>query len=283
METAHAIGIVVNDRKMVENISELRPRTNLAATVGDAFHGWDVFHDPSHFVEAVHGLLGDVIAGEPSVVIPILDLILHVSPTGLAGEGGPDITGVVGSVESADFTNGAIVDLLHDGADAVVVAVTEAGDKGEIFPLGFFDSGEAAADAGGIRRHRFPAEDVLSRRDGGFQMKGAETGRRGENDNIDAAVDNFLVSVEADETFFGRDGDFLGMVGAKVFQAVLKAILESVAHCDQRDIFIGVESLAGRAGTAAAATNEANPKSVRVFFGEDFSRQDRGGCERAAE
>src|SRR3989442_576507 len=111
METAHAVGVVVHDREVVENISKLRPGADLAAPMGDTFYRWDVLHRPSHFVQAVHGLLGDMIAGEPSIVIPVFNLVLHVSPFGPALERRPDITGVIGVVESADFANRAVMDL----------------------------------------------------------------------------------------------------------------------------------------------------------------------------
>ena len=56
----------------------------LAAAVGDGVGGYFVVLGPEHFVDAVHGLLHDVIAGEPSEVVPapehVLDVGLSVFP-----------------------------------------------------------------------------------------------------------------------------------------------------------------------------------------------------------
>ena len=53
----------------------------LAAAVGDGVGGYFVVLGPEHFVDAVHGLLHDVIAGEPSEVVPAPE---HVFDVGLS-------------------------------------------------------------------------------------------------------------------------------------------------------------------------------------------------------
>ena len=45
----------------------------------------------------------------------------------------------------------------------------------------------------------FSAEDVLAGLHRGFEMHRAEAGRRGQDDEVGAAVDRLLVGVEADE------------------------------------------------------------------------------------
>ena len=175
------------------------------------------------------------------------------------------------------------MDLLHDGADAVVVAVTETGDEGEILLFGLLGCGENAADTSGICGHRFLAENVFSRRDRSFKMGRPKTGRRGEDDDVHPAVDDLFVCVETDETFFGGDGDFFSMAGAKIFQAALQAILEGIAHGDERDVVIGAEGLAGCAGAASAAADEADAEGVRVSFGEKVAGENRWSSERAAD
>ncbi len=71
---------------MVIDIAEFSAGTDLPATVRNALEGGHILHDPGHLVDAVDCLLGDMVAREPGVVIPVLDLHLKVRPRWIALE-----------------------------------------------------------------------------------------------------------------------------------------------------------------------------------------------------
>ena len=48
------------------------------------FSGRLVVHDPGHGIDTVDGLLDDVVAGEPGVVVPVAHLVFHVGGALLA-------------------------------------------------------------------------------------------------------------------------------------------------------------------------------------------------------
>ena len=60
------------------------------------------------------------------------------------------------------------------------------------------------------------------------------------------------------------------MILLQALQALLQLILKRIAHRGQDDILVGIESLAGGAGTAPAATDQADAQGVGVFFGKEF-------------
>src|SRR5215471_8005314 len=98
METARAVCIFIDHRKMVEDIAELRRCSHLPSTVGHTLDRWFVFHRPRHFIERMNRLLDNVIPREPGIIIPVLDLILDVGPITLPFIRRPYRAGVVSVV-----------------------------------------------------------------------------------------------------------------------------------------------------------------------------------------
>ena len=92
----------------------------------------------------------------------------------------------------------------------VIVAPAESGDPGEFLLAGGFDGGEDGPDTRGVGGDGFFAEDMFTGADGGFEVLGAESGRGSEQDDVDAAVDEFLIGVESDEAMIGIDLDAVG-------------------------------------------------------------------------
>ena len=88
--------------------------------------------------------------------------------------------------------------------------------------------------------------------------------RRAKQDDVDAALDQLLISVEAHEAVIGGDVDLRPdlLVILQVGQALLEPILEGVGHGDQADIGIGGERLAGRAGAPVAAADQPDPQQI---------------------
>ena len=61
-----------------------------------------------------------------------------------------------------------------------------------------------------------------------------------------------------------------GVLLLQALEALLQLILEGVAHGREDDVLVGLERLAGRAGAAPAAADEADPERVVVLPGKEF-------------
>ena len=110
----------------------------------------------------------------------------------------------------------------------------------------------------------------------------AEVRRRAEQHHVDAAVEQLLVGVEADEPMVGLDVDLAGdlLVVLEDRQALLEPVLEGVGHGDELDVRVGGERLGGGAGAAAAAADQADAQHVaagRVHVRERGQRPGGGG------
>src|SRR5262245_6699815 len=106
-------------------------------------------------------LFDNVIAREPGKMPPIAHLPFRIGLTGLLWERAPNQPGIVIRVQRPDVTDGALVNLLHDGADSRVIAIAEAGHEGEVLLLGFATAFENGADTRRVCRHRLLTKDVL--------------------------------------------------------------------------------------------------------------------------
>ena len=248
----------------------------LAAAGAETFDRGNILECPGHFIERVDGLFDDVVAGEPGEIEPVADLPFHIGPFGLAGFH-PECAGVVAAVGGEDVADSAVVEFGEGVAVAVVVAPAEAGDEGKIFLFCFFDGFENRADAGAINRDGFLAENMFSRRNGGLEMDGTEAGRRGEDDDVDAGVDDFLISVEADEGGYGGDFYFLAVAGFESGEGSVDVILEGIADGGKGDVFVGVEGLLGSAGAAPAAADEADLQQIGAGGVDGFWDEKRSG------
>ena len=114
MIAANVIGILVNDREVVPDIAILGIGARLPAADAPAAERRFVAHHPVHRVDTVHGLLDDVVAREPAIVIPVAHLVLHVGAALLAGlPRFPDALRVVGRLDGDDLADLAVEDLLH--------------------------------------------------------------------------------------------------------------------------------------------------------------------------
>src|ERR1043166_9054605 len=202
VKAARAVGVVIHHRKMVEDIPEFRGGPHLSAAKRNAFYRRFVLHNPGHLINAVDSLLDDMVARQPRVIIPVLYLILHVSPIRFARARRPDRAGVIDGVESFDVADRAIVDFLHDRADTVVVAVTETRHEREALLLRFLRRLENAAYARRIRGHRLFGKHMFSSLYRSPEMNWPESRRRSQQHHIHAAINQLLIGIQTDETFF---------------------------------------------------------------------------------
>jgi len=128
---------------------------------------------------------------------------------------------------------------------------------------------------------RLLAENVLARLDRGLEVLRPETGRRGQNDQVDVRFQDLLVSVQTMEAaIFRHGGPFLELPRQAV-RAALDAILEGVAECDDLDALVGREAVLGRAAATAAAADYSNLDGL-VTRGENARRGKNSCCAHGA-
>src|SRR5260370_15113596 len=133
VETARSVFILINNGEVVVDIAQRGP--HLAAAVAGYPRGWRVAHRPGHHVEAVDRLLDDMVAGEPTELIPVAQLHLQVGPIGFANGHIFDRRGVIRGINRGEFTDGAIEDLAERGAFRIVRPPAESGGEAEILLL----------------------------------------------------------------------------------------------------------------------------------------------------
>ena len=114
-------------------------------------------------------------------------------------------------------------------------------------------------------------------------MDGPKPRRGGQQHDIHAAIDYFLIRVQADEALIRRHFNFIRVFLLQALQALLELIFEYVSHCGQHDVFVSVERLTGGAGTATTTTDQTNSKGFIVLFPEKSSRQNRRCGQCAAD
>ena len=159
--------------------------------------------EPVADVEVVDVLLDDVIAAEPVEVVPVAHLVFHFGLAGLA-DADPEAGAVPVDAGEEDVADLAVLDAGDGFLIARIVMPLQADGDHQVLLLRLFVGGEHAADAGPVDGDRLLHEDVLAGFDGGFEVQRAEAGRRGQDHQVDAAVDRLLVGVEADELALGR-------------------------------------------------------------------------------
>ena len=94
-----AVGVFEHHGVMVPDVAVLRPDAGLPPAHPPAAHRRLVVHRPGALVEIVHEVQPRQVARKPEEVEPVLDLVLHLGPAGLAGAG-PQRAGVAGLLDA---------------------------------------------------------------------------------------------------------------------------------------------------------------------------------------
>ena len=88
----------------------------------------DVALQPGGFIEAVDGLLADVVAGEPVEVEPIADLVLHAAPLRVVASV-PELAGVVVRLDRDDIADRLVFDDPRRTVSATAGGIASTGRK----------------------------------------------------------------------------------------------------------------------------------------------------------
>src|SRR5262249_34288791 len=246
-------------------------------------------HGPVDDVNVVDVLLDDVVAAQPSEVVPVAHLVLEVLPLLLARIG-PQNALVPVTVPADDLADVAVVDTLHHLQVAALMPPLRAGDNADLLLLRRLVRLEHLPDAGAIDGDRFFGEDVdvLLRVDSGFEVDGTEPRGRGQDDVVQpGGVEHLLVGVQSDVGLPVEVHAVAALLDAVVLgglielaDAALEAILERIAQGDDADAVGGFQHVDTGVGTAAAAADDADLDLViprRMYAAGHQGRSERSG------
>ena len=238
---------------------------------------------PVRHVEVVNVLLHDVVAGEPGEVEPVPDLPLDIGPFGPALMH-PESALVPVDLARHDVADRAVVNALHHGLIPDVVTTLRPGYDRETLLRRTLGRGDDGTDARRIHGHRLLHEDMLASLDRGREVLRAKRGRRGEQDEIHLARDHPTIGVESHEAAgvlhanLRLERGIFGDHAGEVLATLGDMVGEQIAERDKLDVLGGGEAVLGRAGAAAAATDQADA-DLLVGAGVDRQvvRQRHGG------
>ena len=202
----NAIGELVIDGEVVVALTAFRLGDHLAAAHADGLERMR-FECPAGHVEIMDVLFDDVVAAEPEEVIPVADLVLGVAPAGLALVG-PDVALVPVDLRRTRSPMAPSWIRFRRFEVAGLVAALGAGDDRQALLVGFFVGGQHLADAGAVDGDRLLGEEMLAGLDRGLDVLGPEARRGRQHDQV-AAVNDFLIGVEADEAAIVGNVEFL--------------------------------------------------------------------------
>src|SRR2546427_4388727 len=108
------------------------------------------------------------------------------------------------------------MDFLEGRTLRIMRSPAEARHQAEVFLFCFFGCGQHGTNTGSIHRKRLFSEHVLASVDGCLDVRGAKAGRSGQHDEVHAALDHLLVSVQAGKAMIWLD---LYLVGDLLLEA----------------------------------------------------------------
>ncbi len=234
--------------------------------------------DPMGDVEVVNVLLDDVIAAEPDKVVPVAHLVFHFGLLRLAPLH-PHAVAVPIDAHGGDVADRAVLKPLDGFEIAGIVMPLQADADFQVLLLRFFRGFQNAANAVGVGRDRLFHEHVLVGLDRGVEMDRAEAGRSCDDDHVDAGIDRFLISVEADESLVFRHVDAISVSFFQMIVTAFEPILERVGHGDQ--LHRASRSAEGLRTSFGASPAAADQRDLDRFIAGGMGRS--GDAKRAGQ
>jgi hypothetical protein len=200
------------------------------------------------------------------------------------------------------------VNLAHGLHVRPVFVALRAAHHGEFLRGGFASGGQEASRAGGIGGDRLLGEDMFAGFHGGLEVNRTIAGRRGQHDDIEVALGQFLVGVEADEVAVGRHLDarlygfhqvlrghllrfavaLHGDAGvarqvlrvAQVLDRPFQVVLEDIRHGDKFHVLVAGEQVHGGLRAAPAAADKSGAQFLLSGAAHQMGLDD-SECRRA--
>ena len=272
------IRVRVLEAEVVEDVTVLLAGTGLAPADTED-RGRVCLERPVGDIDVVHVLLDDVVTGEPRVVEPVAQLILHLAARGLRLTH-PETTHVPVDACGHRLADRTIVDPLHRLEVALLVAALRTCNNGALLRVSFLGRSDHLPDASRIDGNGLLHEDVLVAGDGSLEMHRPEARRRRQDHVVAVSCDDVLVGVPAGETvrLIGDRPvteafvpDLLELVAR-----TLQAISEDVAHGVDAHILGGLQRVDSCAGPAAATPDHPDTKFI---FATELAVGQCGGCQ----
>ncbi len=252
---------------------------NRTATDGHARGRRLILHHPHDLVGVVDGLLDEAVTRQPREVVPVAHLpldVAHAGRTRALGRHRLDRVGVVGRVVRHEPAERAAVHLLHRGRDHVVVAPAEPGDERLALGLLGLVRLDHRADARAVGRRRLLAEDVLVGIDRRLEVRRTEPRRRGEQHDVDVAVDDLLERIEAVDLVVDLDLAAELLAAGEARHGLAHDGLIDVADGRQDGVLVGAERLCGGPAATAARTDETDLEGIGDRLTRDDARESGG-------
>ena len=239
-----AVGIGVFQEVMIEDLAEFLARADLAASLAVAVRRRPA-HQPVADVQVVDVLFADMVAAQPIKVVPVAHLVLQFALI-LLPRAHPDAAAVPVDARTNDVADRPVAQAGDRFLVLGFMVALQADGHHQALLLRFFVRGQQAPDSRRVRTQRLLHEYVLSGLDRGFEVQRPESGRRGQNHQIDVALQNSLVGVETRELPLRRHVQLIPYLALDRSVCALQPVSEHVAHCHQFDRPVRVQILFGR-------------------------------------
>src|SRR5438445_6790642 len=202
-EQARAILVFKLDSMMVENLAIIESFADLATAHALRADGMTLF-DPIDHIKVMDVLLDDVIATNPSEVVPIAHLIFHLgelAPVMLVQLGAalkPRCLAVPIGAHGNNVPDSTVMQSLDGLEISFVIMSLQPNHNFQILLLRFFCGGKKSPDAGSVGRHRLFRKNIFPLPNGLFKLHGTESRRRRQNHYI-GQRDGLFISLKPDE------------------------------------------------------------------------------------
>src|SRR5690554_4285969 len=94
--------------------------------------------------------------------------------------------------------------------------------------------------------------------DGCFEMIRSENRWGGQEDDVNARIDNFLIRIKSDEFMAVRYGHLITHLFLNCGIRLLQVVRKNITHCGQSGVFIRCEGLYRSTRSSSTASDQSN-------------------------